>query len=303
MADTDAKVTEEQVKAANQAEESKLQGDFTEEELTVPYKREDAKDEQKTDDGDEEDAGAAGTTEPENEEGTTTYSDPAPVITVQDPGEYQPADYSFEIEIKGKTHKVDSAESAADLAEEFADDLTAKQIVALMTKSANITYKQERDKEQWESRKKTFDDQTATAAERNAVVENIAGEFDYLVSKKLLPEVAKEYKDADWSDPEVAKQPGVKEQVALLKYMTKENELRAKAKVKPMTSIVDAYNAWKLETGKQEEVDANKKAGEARKAASSRVAGVAPSNQGLYVPKGIAVGRVMPKRSVAQWDN
>jgi hypothetical protein len=46
-------------------------------------------------------------------------SEPAPLVTVQDPGEYTPADYSFEVTLKdGKTVKVASAEEADKIAED-----------------------------------------------------------------------------------------------------------------------------------------------------------------------------------------
>lgn len=275
--------TEEQVKTANEQEFKKWEGDFDPKTLEVPYSNDEVEEDEKVK---EEEKPA----DPKEEAETTSYEEPAPVVTVDDPGEFKPADYSFSVEIKGKSYKVETMEQAEELAEEHADDLTAKQLFALVSKGSRIEIKQERDKEKWETQKNTYDEQSQTVVQRQEIVDAMTGEFEYLVGKGLLPEIDKQYLDADWSDPEVAKQPGVKEQNDLLNYMVKENTARAKAKVKPITSIVDAFNAWQLDSDRKKE-DANKvAAGEARKVAGARVAGVSASNQAPYVPKGIAVG-------------
>lgn len=283
----DEETTENQVPTPGSMQDTQWQPDFKEEDLVVPYKRED-KDET-AEDAEGEDAGAEG--ESEDDGGEEQVAEPSPVVTAQNPGEYQPKDYSFEIEIDGKTHTVDSPQKAEQLGEEYADKLTAKQLFALISKGSKIDLKQERDKEEYDKLKTTYDAQVQTEAQRQDTVNGIASEFDYLVSKNLLPAVSKENQEANWSDPEIAKQPGVKEQLELLAYMTRENAIRVKAGVKPMTSIVDAYNAWSLDATRQKRVVANKAAGEARKAAGSRVAGVAPTQSAPYVPQGIAVGR------------
>ena len=316
MADEPAKPTEEQVKAHNEAEEARWQGDYKEEDLAVPYKREDAKDEKKPVDKPDGTQGDDGGDKPDDKPGDSEeveqYSEPAPVITVEDPGEYKPADYSFEVTLKdGKTVKVSTTEEAEKLADDPDNFETPKQLMDFINKQNKMARNLERDYEKWESQKKTFTEQLETETQRRETIDTYVSEFSYLVSKGLIPAVAKEYLDADWSDPEVAKQPGVKEQLALLDYMVKENAIRAKAHVKPITSIVDAYNAWQLDADHQKEEskrketeEAEKAAGEARKAAGARVAGVSPANQGTYVPKGIAVGNPhVFDRGAAQWDN
>lgn len=315
MAEDKPAPTEEQVKAANDAEEAKWQGDYKEEDLTVPYKREDKKDEE-SDSGDKsntnesDDNSTTGSTD-NDDENVEQYSEPAPVITVQDPGDYKPADYSFEVTLKdGKTVKVSTAEEAEKLADDPDNFETPKQLMDFINKQNKMSRNLERDYEKWESEKKTFTEQLETETQRRETIDTFAGEFQYLVSKGKLPAVAKEYLDANWSDPEVAKQPGVKEQIAILGYMEKENAIRAKAKVRPLTSIVDAYNAWREDEGEQEKANKSKAADEAkhaadeaRKTASARVAGVSPAQQGSYVPKGIAVGNPhVFDRGATQWD-
>lgn len=288
--------TEEQTQEANAAEEARWQGDFNEEDLTVPYKRE-ADDDEKTPETDTDEEEVV----PDNQE---TYSEPAPVVTIEDPGEYTPADYSFDVTLKdGKSVKITTPDEAEKLSEDPDNFETPKQLLDFIKKSTQMQSKLDKDHDKWQEQKNLFDTQTQTENQRQETINTMAGEFEYLVKKKLMPEIAKEDLDADWSDPEIAKKPGVKEQIELLNYMVKENEIRAKAKVKPLTSIVDAYNAWQLDTGRQKREKANKDAGEARKAASAKVAGVSPTQTGTYVPKGIAVGRVLPQRSVTVWDN
>lgn len=316
--DSKPQMTEEQVKAANEAETRKWEGDFDPDTLKVPYSRDEKKeDDEKTDEG-EDNAEKGKKTAENEEEQVETYTDPAPVVTTEDPGEFKPADYSFEIEIKGKTHKVESAEKAAELAEEFAEELTAKQLVSLVTKGSRIEMKQGQDREKWEAQKKTFDDQTAEEEARQEQVKNFTSEMLYLVDKGLLPEIADAQAKQRWmtdeeasKDKEFVKTPGVKEQVELLNYFVKENERRMKAGVRILTSMIDAYNAWqqdpdrkKADEQRQKEENEHKAAGEARRAAGARIAGVSASNQTPYVPKGVAVGRVVNfHRDASVWQD
>lgn len=315
MADEPVKPTEEQIKTHNEAEEARWQGDYKEEELAVPYKRENTNESEKKDETDKDSNDKQDDKEDtEDSEGqkVESYTDPTPIITTEDPGDYRPADYSFEVTLKdGKTIKVTTPEEAEKLADDPDNFETPKQLMDFINKQNKMRTNLDRDYEKWELQKKTFTEQLEVETQRRENIETFVGEFDYLVSKGKLPAVASEYRDADWSDPEVAKQPGVKEQIALLTYMQKENEIRAKAKVKPLTSVVDAYNAWKEDESEQKKADkaketeeAKKVADQARKTASNRVAGVSPANQGTYVPKGIAVGNPhVFDRGAAQWDN
>ena len=297
----DNKPTEEQVKAANEQEKAKWEDDFDQDQLIIPVSREETADDEAKDDAADDDKEEKDDAPVEDE---AEYSEPEPVVTVEDPGEYQPKDYSFEIEIKGKTHKVETADDAEKLAEEFAEELTAKQLLTLISKGSKIDLKQERDRDEWESKKEKYDSQLAEQKAREENVANIGAEMEYLVGKGLVPAVPKEYVDADWSDPEVAKQPGVKEQIALLNYMVKENQVRAKAGIKLLTSVVDAYNSWKLDNAEKQKDEEKRQAGEARRAAGARIAGSSPAPQTPYVPQGIAVGNPnVFKRDQAMWDN
>jgi len=297
-------LSEEQVKAANEAEMKKWEGDFDPASLEVPYSREESKDDKKSEEEDPKtDKGDEDGQEIDDAEVETDdeYTEPAPVLTVEDPGEFTPGDYSFEVTLKdGKTHKVSTPEEADKLAEDPENFETPKQLLDFIRRSQKMENQLDKDKEKWEAQKKTFDEQTEVAEQRQETVENMVSEFKYLVGKGLMPKIDKQYLDADWSDPEVAKQPGVKEQMELLNYMVRENEVRAKAKVRLLTSVVDAYNAWqqdperkKADEERQKAEDDKRAAGEARRVAGARVAGVSASNQTPYAPKGVAVGRVI----------
>lgn len=307
--------TEEQVKTANELEKAKWGDDFPEEDLQIKYKKDDDENQGKeiskkgsddsTDNGSDDKSGNGRSDNENDSSQEETYSEPAPVVTVEDPGEYKPADYSFEVILKdGKTKKVSTVEEADALADDPDNFETPKQLMDFINKQNKMRTNLDKDKEKYDENKSKFDEQSEEEQSRVDTINNYAAEFDYLVTKGLIPKVAKEYLSADWSDPQVAKQAGVKEQTAILDYMVKENEARAKVGVKPLTSIIDAYNAWKLESNDETEGKAKKEAGEQRKAASSKVSGVSASNQAPFVPKGIAVGNPnVFKRNEAVWDN
>ncbi len=117
----------------------------------------------------------------------------------------------------------------------------------------------------------------------------MANELNYLVDKGKLPAVAKKYQNANWSDPEVAKQPGVKEQVELLNYMAKENASRRRAGLSDLTPST-ALTEMRAEAAEKALKDGGDAAGEARRAAGARVAATTPAPVSA-VPKGVSVGR------------
>lgn len=304
-----ADATEEQVtqtQAANEAEMARWKDDFSEEELTIPYKREET-DGKRTDEETEEEF----KTDETADDGATEIQDdlpakPVSVVTTEDPGEYKPADYSFEVTLaSGKTAKVTTPEEAEKIADDPDNFETPKQLMEFINKQNKMQRNLDRDYDKWESQKKDHDFQVGQQREREIIVDNLAKGFEYLESKGLIPAIDPKYKlpGVDWGVPDIAKQAGVKEQIALINYMTKENESRIKAGIPPLSSALDAYNAWKLDTNQKDTEKEQKEAGEARKRASSRVAGVSSSQQGSYVPKGIAVGRVLSRRGAAVWDD
>ena len=297
--DEKAQPTEEQVKTANDIEVAQWGDDFKEDTLAIPYKREEENEDKQDGSGKTGGTGAADNDEkgddakPSGQE-DAVYAEPEPVVTIEDPGDYAAADYSFEVTLKdGKTAKVSTPEEAEKLADDPDNFETPKQLMDFINKQNKMNRSLDKDYEKWESQRKTFDEQTAEQSKRQENVESIVKGFSYLIQKGKLPAVEDAYLNADWSDPDVAKQPGVKEQVELLNYMTKENADRQKAGLPPFATVVDAYTAWVEEATVKGRIASERAAGEARKVAGARVAGVSPSNQAPYVPKGIAVGRTL----------
>jgi|SRR6185503_10798538 len=230
--------------------------------------------------------------EEEQEEIVEEHDIPAPLVTVEDPGQYTPADYSFEITLNGKTTNITSVDQAEKFADEHAEEFTAKDLLAFTRKTNRMESNLERDKEEFERKQASYKEQKQAEDERQEAINNIANEITYLVSKGKLPKVSAQYATADWSDPDVAKQNGVKEQIELLDYMRKENDARIKSGLKPLTSAVDAYNALQLEKRDNEVVDVDKQRAAARKRAGGRVAGNSPNPVNI-APKGISVGRTL----------
>jgi len=255
--------------------------EVVDEELENDDEDDDSKDDEQEDDDNEEDD------EPEQHEAFKVE------VPTSDPGEFVPNDYSFEVTLDGKSHKITSPEQAEEFADEHAEEFDAKSLLKFMRQASRMEDRLERDREEFEAKKAAFDEANKSAQEQQATINNIANEITYLVSKGKLPKVDAKYVTADWSNPDVAKQPGVKEQVELLNFMRTENDARKKAGLAPITSALDAFNAWELERKDTSEEDEENRRAQARKKASSRVAGTSPAPVNMKAPKGIAVGRAM----------
>lgn len=295
-ADETVALTEEQIKQANEAEAANWQGDFDAEDLKIPYTRE-------VEPKPEEPKATEEVAENEDEN-LEVREVPDSVVTVNDPGEYKPADYSFEVTLAdGKSVTVNSPEEAEKIADDADNFETPKQLLQFIRKSQRMENSLDRDKEKYEAQKEKFDEQSAEEKSRQETVNTFESEFLYLAGKGLIPKLSKELMSADWADPEVSKDKDVKVYAGIMDYLVKENAVRAKAGVKPMTSILDAFTGWQLDSEQKTQADEKKAAGEARKAAGSRVAGVSATQQGSFAPKGIAVGNPnVFKRGQAIWD-
>lgn len=219
------------------------------------------------------------------------FENPESVVTTEDPGEFVPKDYSFEVSLAdGKTVKVTTVEEAETIADKPENFETPKQLMDFLRKAQKMENGLESDRAEWEKQKEEFEKQTDLDQAQQEYTRTLASEIEYLVSKGKLPKADKKYLDADWNDPLVAKQPGVKEQVELIRYMQSENETRIKLGLKPITSAIDAYNAWQLDQQDTDAEDTAKKRAAARKKAGGRVASTSP-NPVSIAPRGIAVGR------------
>lgn len=296
-------MNEDQVKTANDMEAARWGDDFPIDQLDVPYTREEPTLESKkgeqtqtTDDDNEE----------EDEEDESL--DLAPVEQVdksEDPGSYVPKDYSFKVTIAGgKEVTISSPKEAESIADNPDNFETPKQLMDFLNKSNKLERNLEHDQDDWQRRRDAYDAKVQSVTERQTVVNNLSNEIEYLGNKGLLPKIPAEYKDADWSDAEVRKQTGVKEAIGLINYMTKENTRREKAGISPISSALDALNAFNQDKERKEAVKHSKEAGESRKVAGARIAGVSAGSEGGYTaPKGIAVGNPnVLKRGRVDWE-
>lgn len=246
-------------------------------------------------------------TQPDEDDGTddeATIVSETPVILAPDPGEFKPADYTFEVTVydennaNARTHKIKSVSEWDDLLDRDPNLGSASALLKAQRQATKMESASERDKADWQAKKDAYEqEKTQTDARTAAIARNVA-EVDYLVNRGDLPKVAKEYATADWSDPEIAKQPGVKEQNALLSYMQKENKARAKAGLPQMSSILDGYNAWQLDQAKKNTATAKVTAGQARKVAGARIA-PAGSTPSQIAPPGLMIGRGGSLRDLA----
>lgn len=214
-----------------------------------------------------------------------------------DPGVFAPGDYSFEVVAydsdgkNPKTHKIKSVEQWDELLERDPNLGSAAALLKAQRMANKMENGLERDEREHSDKKAKFDAEKAEIESKQAATDTMVAEIGYLQSKGDLPEVAKKYVNADWSDPEVAKQPGVKEQLALLNYMRKENKARLSAKLKPMTSILDAFNAFQIDQARKGKATGKVTAAAQRKTAGARVAATSPAPASGGAPSWVSVGQ------------
>jgi hypothetical protein len=220
-----------------------------------------------------------------------------PQPTLEDPGEYAPADYSFEVTIydadtkNPKQVKIASVEEFDQLLENDSNFGSYAALAKAQRKADRMEADSDRDKAQWEAAKAEYETEAEQVTERVEQLNNIAAEMDYLVGKGKLPAITDELKNANWQDPEIAAQAGVKEQLALLKYMDKESADRRKAGLAPLVSPISALREMQLDEAEKGTASAQQRQVAARKAAGAKVGGTSPA-PATSAPKGISVGRV-----------
>lgn len=225
--------------------------------------------------------------------------------TIADPGTYTPGDYSFEVIVyddegkNARTHKIKSVDEWDELLERDPNLGTASALLKAQRNATKMESSLDRDKRDYDGKKTAFEQEKADLANRQASTDTMVSEIGYLQSKGKLPQVDAKYVDADWSNPNIAKQPGVREQLALLNYMSRENKARIAAKLKPMTSILDAYNAYVADNAERDNTTRRRIAGQQRKAAGARVASVSSAPVGA-APPGISVGRAGSLRDLGR---
>lgn len=239
----------------------------------------------------------------EQEAGNTEVTDEAEpedsVEWVAHPGEFKPNDYSFEVTVydeegkNGKSQKIASIEDWDKLMESDPNLGSPVALTKAMRLAGKMEIKSEGDKAEYDKKLADYESVAKADEAKASAVESWTKEMEYLVARGDLPKITKTQAEANWSDPEVAKQDGIKEQLELLKFMESENKTRTKAGLKPLSSIVDAFYALERTKSKTTASGTTKTPNDeakSRQAAGARV-GTASQNNAGNVPKGIAVGR------------
>lgn len=163
---------------------------------------------------------------------------PTPEVT--DPGEFQPQDYSFDVTLAdGTVVSITSPEDIDKLPEqpEFASIKDHTQFINSYSRMVNGI---DADKRQWETNSKSWSDTQEAVKQQEEYFSTVDNSMKYLESNGKLPAVPAQYVEADWSDPEVQKQPGVKERVEIIEYMAKENATR-EAHGLPKMDVLSAH--------------------------------------------------------------
>lgn len=242
-------------------------------------------------------AGDSSGTDDSNAQATATNEVTAEaLVTLADPGEYVPKDYSFEVQVfdaenkNPKTVKISSVDDWDALLEGDANLGSALALTKGMRLATQMESKSDADRTKYDEAKVAYDAQVQEANAQIAGTNRLLAGLNYLVDKGELPKIATKYVNADWKDPEVAKQDGVKEQIELLTYMERENKARIVAGLDPFGSVLDAWNAFVIDQAKTRAKTDKDTAGAARKEAGAKVASPAPAAM-TTAPKGIAVGR------------
>ncbi len=214
-----------------------------------------------------------------------------PASELVDPGEFKPNDYSFDIKLAdGSTVKISTPEDIEALGAdvEFA---SAGDLIKTQANYTRMLTGIENDKKAYDAQKSEFDSHQETVQQQEQFISGIESGMGYLESNGSLPPVPKQYENADWSDPEVAKQPGVKERVAIINYMATENAKRDKAGVPRLMSVLDAHNSMELDGLKQANIARVNAAKAATKARGAMVGGESSQSQGgANVPDNMIVG-------------
>lgn len=224
------------------------------------------------------------------------------VIEIEDPGQFTPADYSFEVTTysedkdgnatKSKTVKVTSIAQWEEL---LADDPNLGSSLAV-NKAFRAAQKMESnlesDQKAHEAKKSEYDKAVSDQAQNEATTNAWAAEINYLEERGDLPKVPAKFKNVPWigqnADQEALKDDSVKAQIELLEYMRKENTKRRKLGLSNLGPEA-AFNARLRDTRQKKSDDTKKKSEVARKEAGARIAGSSP-NPVTVAPKGIAVG-------------
>lgn len=238
---------------------------------------------------------------PEEKEPPQVEEEPvseAEVIEIEDPGQYVPQDYSFEVTVydeegkKPKTVKVDSISKWEELLADEPNMGSSLAVNKAFRAAQKMESSLESDEKDFASKKAEYDKALADQNKSEQTTQSWVNEIAYLEENGSLPKVDSKFKNVLWTGPnadkEALKDEAVQAQISLLEYMRKENTKRRKSGLSDL-GPEGAFNARALDTRAKQVSDNKKKSEEARKEAGARVAGSSP-NPVTVAPKGIAVG-------------
>lgn len=235
-------------------------------------------------DGDGSDAGQSGDdadgTEqsPETPAETTEPGDnlprPSRPEPVADPGaEYVPSgSYGFDVTLAdGTTLRIDTEADLDKLPDDFNFSSNAEAARFQMNLSKMATG-QEQERREWEASKAAYDAQIEQQQQAEQLVTSMVNEITYLQGEGRLPKIDPKYENANWSDPEIAKQPGVKDVLDLIAYRNQQNVKRTAYNLPPM-SFIEAQMSMQSEAASQRQTEAKTRQNEQRKRAGAMVGG------------------------------
>lgn len=191
---------------------------------------------------------------PAEKDETEPEADPAGVFAdnkADNPGDFKPGDYSFEITTTdGKSHKISTPEDAEGFGALLDDDpaiIVASQFAKFNSKLAVMEQGIAADKREFDAKKADFDAQQQLDDNRTQMITNVDSGFKYLQSQGKLTAVPTELNTGSvrWEDHR--DNEAIKQRLDILAYMNKDNEERLTAGLEPSFDAVSAYNAMRLE--------------------------------------------------------
>ena len=251
-------------------------------------------------DGDGESAAESGNESDGTTEGQeATAQTPEPVAHVPEPSRVEPVadpgnefvpktDYSFDVTLAdGTVIKITNPDDIDNLPQD-ADFGTPANLMKAQVALNRMTTGLDQEHREWEAQKASFEQHAQTQAAAEERVNVMIAEVNYLESKGKLPKVAPELENADWGNPEVAKQPGVKERLDLFNYQQTENLERIKLGL-PAMSLLEAHLQMQTEAAEASSIEKRQIEGDTRKRRGAMVGG-ASVNGVTNTPEGYIIG-------------
>lgn len=232
--------------------------------------------------GESEDSeGGAVTPEQPKEQPAQPQQPTNQVERLEDPGEFKPNDYSFDVKLAdGTAVHITSPEDFANIPKD-ADFGDPKNFMDVQANYVRMVNGLETDRKTYEETQAAYEKQVEADGQFEQRVQTMMNEFAYLETNGDLPAVPKQYENADWSDPEVAKQPGVKERIELLTLRKEENDKRTKVGLPPI-GILETKTLMENRAFKEAATQREQKQNDMRKQRGAMVAGPSapePSNR------------------------